>query len=457
MRIASWSRVIGSCVIILQSVSAAAQPEGPEPVRALGLASLDGGLRALEFVPVVGVPRIDAAALAADALEDRDFGPLIVASVFRTNVAVFSDGWGVVEESQATDDDQLLTWRLRIAAAGARSVGLGFTRYHMPPGGRLFVFTPDYAEVLGPFTDADNADHGELWVVPLPGTEIVVEVSVPADALADLQVEIGAVERGFLDGPQRKPWTSCQTDVVCRDPDVRRYADAVRSVALVRIKFPNDTVGLCTGALINNTRGDRKAYFLTAYHCGGPGDNYDRSKFWTQTVTASIRVYWNHHSPTCEARTGYSESVLLRTRNQSGARLVAAYSGTDFALLELSHQPTPTSTYRQHFAGWSRDPTRYNVIAGIHHPSGTAKTIAWDQRGPYGTDVFPIWSKNPKTERYEWRSNYEWCNSGARCDGLLVYWDKGATTRGSSGSPLFNGRQRILGQLWGGGRHWMRR
>ena len=79
----------------------------------------------------------------------------------------------------------------------------------MPPGGRLFVFTPDYQEILGPFTDADNRSHGELWIPRLPGEEIVVEISVPADAVADLQVEIGAVERGFLDR-QSDAWRSCQ-------------------------------------------------------------------------------------------------------------------------------------------------------------------------------------------------------------------------------------------------------
>ena len=440
MRTGEWlCTVSGCCVIltILTCASAAAQPAGPDPVRALDIASLEGGLPPLETVPVASVPSISAAELAADALQTRrGTGPLRVASVVRTNISAFR-AQGVTDESQVGDGDPQLTWRLRFVAPGATSIGVGFTRYHMPPGGRLFVFTPDYQEVLGPFTDEYNADHGQLWVPRLPGAELVVEISVPADVLADVQVEIGAVERGFLDTDTNESVLSCQTDVVCSEAN--RYGDAIRSVAYIEVLGWR-----CSGALINNTREDRKPYFLTAYHCGGTGDA-DQTTWWSRDKVASLKVFWRHHSDRCGQRLR-----TPRTQNwQPGARFVAGNLDNDFTLLELTLPVLASSTYRQHFAGWSRDPNRYRVVAGIHHPNGEAKSIAFDQHWPYGLNVYPRWVWNEEERKYVWAPGRAWCSSGANCDGLLVYWDKGGTTGGSSGSPLFNGRQRIIGQLWG--------
>ena len=427
----SVSGLLGLCCVILQCVSAAAQPAGPESIRAWGLASLDDGLQVLDSVPVLPVPGIYAAALAREALEDQAFGPLPVASVFRMSIVAFDNREGLTEESQLVDSDRQLTWRLRLASAGSESLGLGFTRYYMPPGGRLFVFTPDYQEILGPFTDADNRSHGELWIPRLPGEEIVVEISVPADAVADLQVEIGAVERGFLDR-QSDAWRSCQTDVVCDEG--RHHRNAIRSVAYLEITGPSLVYG-CSGALINNTRYDWKPYLLTAFHCGSAGEDHDVGTWWTTSKAASLKVYWNYESPTCGARSGGSLRHV-----QVGATVQAGYYNTDFALLLLDEEPMPTAGYRQFFAGWSRNPNRYKFVVGIHHPGGTEKSLAVDDRGPYGANVYPT------SSAWDW----DWCSSGDLCDGLIVYWDKGVPAGISSGSPLFNGNQRILGQLWGG-------
>ena len=444
MRTGEWlCTVSGCCVIltILTCASAIAQPAGPDPVRAHDIASLEGGLPPLETVPFAPVPAINAATLAGEALGARGEGPLAVASVHRTNISAFRAP-GIVDESQADDDDRRLTWRLRFSAAGATSIGVGFTRYQMPPGGRLFVFTPDYQEILGPFTDAHNSDDGQLWVPRLPGTELVVEITVPADVMRDVEVEIGAVERGFLDESADTTFDDCQTDVVCSEAN--RYSRAVRSVAFTEVTI-SGTVWMCSGALINNTRQNRKLYFLTAYHCGGNKTVRDRSMWWSRDRVASLKVFWRHHSDYCGQR-------LARRRNQlwqSGSRFVAGNLETDFTLLELTRPLPESSTHVVHFAGWSRDPRTFNVVAGIHHPGGTAKSIAFDQRGPYKMNISPSWFYDAE-QGWRWGFSYGRC-SGDHCGGLLAAWDKGGTKGGSSGSPLFNGNQRILGQLWGGG------
>ena len=219
----------------------------------------------------------------------------------------------------------------------------------------------------------------------------------------------------------------CQVDVVCSEAN--RYSNAVRSVAHIKVTGTDGTTTgtwMCSGALINNTRLDRRPYFLTAYHCGGTGDQ-DRDTWWNGDKASSVRFYWRHHSDYCGQRL---EERQLRLANwQSGARFVAGNLDNDFTLLELTRPVLASSTYRQHFAGWNRSPNRYAVVAGIHHPDGEAKSIAFDQRGPYGANVYPRWNA---TEN-EWWWSWNECSSGANCDGLIVYWDEGSTFGGSSG------------------------
>ena len=58
--------------------------------------------------------------------------------------------------------DGSLVWRLRIHSNKARSLNLGFSKYKMPSGGTLVMYTPDFKNILGPFTPADNEEHEEL-------------------------------------------------------------------------------------------------------------------------------------------------------------------------------------------------------------------------------------------------------------------------------------------------------
>src|SRR5712692_10541956 len=43
-------------------------------------------------------------------------------------------------------------WRLRIQSPGAVSHNLGITRYNMPDGAKLWIYTPDHKQVEGPYT-----------------------------------------------------------------------------------------------------------------------------------------------------------------------------------------------------------------------------------------------------------------------------------------------------------------
>ncbi len=375
----------------------AAQPVLPAP--ALNL----DGLAPLEEVDLLELPAISVV-LSRSIAELDVGGPWRYAEPFAVeNGDPYSLGrWETV------NDGRTAVWRLRVASAGAVSLDFGFTRYVMPRGGWLRIHAPGETDSIRPFTSADNEDHGQLWTPVIEGGEAVIEVVVPAARKGELELELGAVNRGFRDLARvRSPnHESCHIDTVCSQADP--YRDQVASVGLITYGG-----GSCSGVLLNNTAKDRKPYFLTARHCRVPPPGYVGAV----AEPASAVVYWGYESPTCGGREGSQGSF------QTGAYLRASSAESDFDLLELDDALDPS--HDLYLAGWDSRGDAPTSSAGIHHPRGHVKSIALDgDRADIGYFL------------------------GA--EALRVAWDVGRTEGGSSGSPLFDQNGRVAGQLIGG-------
>ena len=329
-------------------------------------------------------------------------GPHRFAEPFAVNVGTTSHGrW------EAGSDGRTAVWRLRVVSAGAVSLNLGFGRYRMPPGGRLRVFTPSGDEVVGPYTDANNEEHGELWTPILSGGELVIEAAVPVDRLDELELQLSSVNRGFRDlTVVRSPsHQSCNVDVACSAGDP--YRDQIRSVA---VYTRGGTAG-CSGALLNNTAGDSRLFFLTAQHCF----NNDPAEF------ASVVAYWNYQRPACGA------GAASRAHTQSGAVLRARRGDADLLLLELGGEPDPA--HNLYLAGWNSASDAPTRAATVHHPRLHEKSISIEN------DPLTRTHRNRHAQRP--RGRY-W---------RVEDWDSGTTETGSSGSPLFNQDGLVVGAL----------
>jgi hypothetical protein len=307
-------------------------------------------------------------------------------------------------------------WRVRITSAGAVSLNLGFTAYHMPPGGELYLYTSDYSQVLGPFTEADNTEHGQLWTPIVEGSEVVVEVSLPASEVSQLQLELTSVNHGFLDFETAEKSGSCNVDVICSQGN--SWRSQIRSVGRYTISGSS----LCSGALINNTAQNFKPYFLTANHCLS-----------TAQAAASVVVYWNYDCPTCRALNSAENATPISTAGfptQSGAFLRATYAPSDMTLLELD-SPVAASV-NAFWSGWNRTGANATNAVAIHHPRGHEKRISFE---------------NQATSITSYLQN---AVPGNGTHIRVADWDLGTTEGGSSGSPLFDQNGRIIGQLHGG-------
>ena len=297
-------------------------------------------------------------------------------------------------------------WRLRFSSPGALTLNFRFDKYDVPEGGKVFIYDADRTMYEGAFTN-ENGDES-LGVGLLPTDDMVIEYHEPASHTGEGELHIDRITHGYrevvFNSPAKGPFGDsgpCNINVNCQEgADWQHHK---KSVALIVVGGSS----LCTGALVNNTAMDGTPYFLTADHCLGGG-------------VSDWVFYFNHESSSCEGSDGpTSDSV-------EGAQIRANFDGSDFALLELDE--TPPSSYDVVYAGWDRTDNEDAVTSavGIHHPSGDVMKICFENDAPYHSEAggADVW--------------------------YIDQWEDGVTEGGSSGSPLFNQDQRIIGQLYGG-------
>lgn len=294
--------------------------------------------------------------------------------------------WDVVPETGE------VVWRVELAAPGAKSLGVFFSRFDLPVGGQLFLYDPSGRDLLGAFGESTENPNGMLAIQPLRGDRVVLEYVEPPGAPTRAELRIGSVVHDKLDvlahlADNGMFEAGCLVDVNCAQG--ANYQDVKRAVVWM---FGGG--GGCSASILNNTAENGVPYLYTAEHCGN------------QTNAVFVFDY---------ERTGCGSGGSSQAKSLSGSTQLAVSSLYDGQLYRLN-QNIPAS-YEPFYAGWSTalDVTRGT---GISHPSGLPKKISLDNQPPLL--VTTRWS---------------------------VQWNVGAIQPGSSGSPLFDQRKRVVGAL----------
>lgn len=302
------------------------------------------------------------------------------------------------------------TWHIFISSDDAAALGVIFSKFKLVEGEKIFIYDPGQLNILGPFTYKNNKECGILPVIPLEGSQLIIEYSFRKEGGGDL--EIGQLSHdalgifGKLSEKDVDYGSSgiCNIDINCDEG----LAWGNEKRAVVKLLINNTYLG--TGTMVNNTAYDNIPYILTAQHV--VGNSFEAN----QTI-----AIFNYESPWCDGPDGrVSKSI-------SGADLVSSNDIIDVTLLELSE--FPPILYKPYMAGWdvSGNITPYQTC--IHHPSGDVKKISVDLDEPI------IATFENKYEDGFWQ---------------ILQWDYGTTEGGSSGSPLFNNNHKIIGTLTGG-------
>lgn len=308
-------------------------------------------------------------------------------------------------------------WQLSIKSEAALSIGLVFTKYHLPPGARLFVSNAEKELVYGAFTSANNKAFRKLAIYPFPGDEVWIQYEEPLDAAFEADLELGTVYHDFLGVVSMKNrWKqrasgACNVDINCGNNS--GLENEQRAVCRI---FAGGELG--TGTLLNNTVQDGQPLLLSAHHV------YHKTEPNTSVKgIAEISLFdFNYERPFCVPIDGSD------IQSVSGSTLLSSFDSLDFVLVELSEMPPPS--YRPYFAGWDASGLIPANSYTIHHPNGDVKKITHDE----GT-----------------------CDSLSFSGGFIRFghwevlnWESGTTESGSSGSGLFSQEKRLFGTLSGG-------
>lgn len=302
-------------------------------------------------------------------------------------------------------------WTHQVTAPNAVSLNFGFSKFHLPEGAELNIYSADRTQFIRTFTSADNNTDKQLWTPIIMSDDVIIEVTSPSEVASHVEIELGQVGQGFRTfGQTTMKSGSCNIDVACTEST--GWEKEVNSVAVISTGGST----FCTGFMVNNTSNDKTPFFMTAHHCRI-----------TASTAPSLVTYWNYQTSKCG---GARDGKL--TDFTTGSQFLASGAKSDFTLVKLNSQPKPE--YKVHYAGWDATLEGHNSPAvAIHHPNVDEKSISFENDpaviSSYGGDASPGDNTHVKVRD----------------------WDKGTTEPGSSGSPLFNMNHRVVGQLHGGG------
>lgn len=306
-------------------------------------------------------------------------------------------------------------WVGDVTVSGALGVRLNFADMDLPPGGQVFVYSPDFPQrVWGPFENRGVAD-GDFWTPTTFGQTVRVEYFLPFAAGHDVQTATRAIGD---DGTPMTPFRIPACQHVYLDPvsdyhqrvgachnDANCYAAWANEVkAAAGIGTINSNALFCSGTMLTASNNDQTPYWLTANHCIG-----------SAAAATNAEIFWLYQTSAC----GGSVPALSSVPQSFICTRLSNSTTSDHCLL-MVEGTVPNGLY---WAGWTSAAVANGTnMTCIHHPDGSWKRISFATK-----------------------------TAGAAANFIRADWYDAPTEPGSSGSGLFRDDTRqLVGQLLGG-------
>ena len=320
----------------------------------------------------------------------------------------------------------------KITSKSAFSINLIFNDFFLANNASLLIYNSDRSMIYGPIISQNNPTNRIFWTDLIKGESIIIQLTLIGKDTRETSIRISKIIHGYQNtfagfGES----ASCNRDIACEEGDIWR--DEGNSVAMLLLA---NGQRFCSGVILNNACQDFTPNLLTAFHCLDVNQNGELTEAERNEVNNWVFRFL-YESPNC----GGGDGTIFQSINGSNFR--SAFQPSDFALLLLNTRPIGNVMY----AGWSRTNVAATSGAAIHHPNGDVKKISIDNDALTNVAVTTTWAEdifgNPTVQcppDTHWQAIF---------DSPAVGIAASTVQPGSSGSPIFDQNQRVVGQLHG--------
>ena len=357
----------------------------------------------------------------------------------------------IADDNNRIEYDGRYYYLYKVKSSDAKALQIYFKKYLLPKDSKLFLYAEN-GFVLGEFNDKNNPDPKnkglEFGTQPIPGNTFYIELSYPVNSNNKPLLVTEKVIHSFTDfyGGVYGTAGNCHKNIACGFT-IDNKSRNIKSVGLMLYPIyqwgtnTHTYSASCSGNLMNNTAQNGEPYFLTAAHCIGYEAANNNINWSTELITL-----FNYEALSCTS-SGTDAPAALSNNSVFGCTLLTQSPATslDYALIKLNTTASALAQYKICYAGWDNNPNAYSVnptnAYSVHHPKGDVKKISMVQ------ELNPVMSNQPILQSglfgyyaVPWPTN----TSGTF---LQNSWRNGIVEKGSSGSPLFNSSDRLIGSL----------
>ena len=320
---------------------------------------------------------------------------------------------GTAGEALRTRDGGYV-WAASISSDQAGAIRLHIENLSLPKGGELYVYSRG-GESYGPYKGTGIDPSGEFWTPAVFGRETLVQVKIsnPAD-LHDVSFKISEI--GIITEKKSGIFTPaieafCGNPSCIIDASCQAGGNSIRDAYAKQEWIAGAFIYTCTAGLLNDNNPSAN-YALTANHC------YNKSN-----TAKNVDFYWRFRTSSCNGSCPSNNGWPYKTH---GASIAATGRRGDFTLVSLTNAPPAGSV----FLGWTSTPVANSNGVALHRVSNPN----------FGPQVYNEQSVNTSAPT---------CSGWPRGERIYSRTTLGGTDGGSSGSPVVNSSDQVVGQLSG--------
>ncbi len=321
---------------------------------------------------------------------------------------------GVIERTL----DGGLVWARVVTSEQAGGLRVHIRGMDLPLSAELYIYGLQ-GEAFGPYTEQGPNANGEFWTDSILADTAVLLLNVTGPAtdqdlrgISFVVSEVGHIGMDFTAQFGGVTAAFCGNVACIVDASCYAGANATRDAIAKMEWIAGAFIYTCTGGLLADNNPTQNNYFLTANHCLSKNN-----------TAASVQFYWRFRTSTCNGACPSNNGWPYKT---SGSAVRKTGRSGDFTLLQLNANPPSGSV----FLGWTNAPVANTNGVALHRVSNP-------QFGPQVYSEQTVDTSAPT------------CQGWPRGQRIYSRDTLGGTDGGSSGSPVVNASNQVVGQLSG--------